>query len=466
MPTVDERDEPYPSTAALAAENARLSRSERLARVAAHRATERAARLHAVTAALSSALAPGEVASVVVNQGIAAMEAQAGSLAVLNAAHDALDVLAMVGYDPELAERFRYIPLDARFPLADVVRTGVPVWLRSYEERDARYPNLAALRRANGSGAMAAIPLTVHGRTVGAMGLNFHEAREFAEDDIAFILALAEQCAQALDRTRLYAAERGAREEAERARIAAEAANRAKSEFLATMSHELRTPLNAIGGYVELMLMGIRGPLTEQQREDLQRIERNQRYLLGLINDILNFARLESGRVTLALAPVAVDATLAELDALMGPQMRAKGIRYTYRSGDPSVTVRADRERLEQIVLNLLSNALKFTESGDVVLEWECLADEVAIRVRDTGDGIPSDRMQQIFEPFVQLDRGYRRTTDGAGLGLAISRELARAMYGDLTATSTVGIGSTFTLTLPRAATPGDCSPPRDAGAR
>lgn len=237
------------------------------------------------------------------------------------------------------------------------------------------------------------------------------------------------------------------------ARAEAEAANRAKTEFLAVMSHELRTPLNAIAGYVELMEMGIRGPVTREQLEDLQKIRRSQRHLLGLINDILSFARLDAGHVKYNFEDVPVNETLAVLDALTEPQVRGKGIQYGGGRCDPSLTVWADREKLRQILINLVSNAIKFTEpGGSIAVECEVSEEFVVFTVADTGRGIPPDKLSEIFEPFVQVNKQFTRDQDGVGLGLAISRDLAHAMYGELTVRSTLGVGSRFSLRLPRCA--------------
>jgi signal transduction histidine kinase len=254
------------------------------------------------------------------------------------------------------------------------------------------------------------------------------------------------------DAERLWAAAEAARAEAERARAEAEAANRAKSEFLAVMSHELRTPLNAIDGYAELMELGIRGPLTEQQREDLGRIRTSQRHLLGLINGVLNYSRIEAGAVRYAVEAVPVAETLATCEALTAPQARARSLALGFRGCDPALLARGDREKVQQIVLNLLSNAVKFTEAGGrVELGCEVRGEHVVITVVDTGRGIPADRLEQVFEPFVQVDASRTRTQEGVGLGLAISRDLARGMGGDLTAESTPGAGSRFILVLHRA---------------
>jgi signal transduction histidine kinase len=251
-----------------------------------------------------------------------------------------------------------------------------------------------------------------------------------------------------------------AREGAQRQRIEAENANRAKATFLATMSHELRTPLNAIAGYAELLQMGLRGPVTEAQRDDIARIQRSQRHLLSLVNDVLNFARIDAGQVRYDIADVRLTDVMGDVGTLVAPQLAAKGL--TFAADDAvsdacGLTVRADEEKLAQILLNLLSNAIKFTPAGGHVALACALHDAadgapaVRLRLTDTGVGIPADQLEAIFEPFVQVQRGLTRTSEGTGLGLAISRDLARAMGGDLAAESTVGAGSTFTLTLPRA---------------
>ena len=241
---------------------------------------------------------------------------------------------------------------------------------------------------------------------------------------------------------------------AQLARAEAETANRAKAEFLATMSHELRTPLNAIIGYADLMDLELRGPLTEGQREDVRRVRRSSQYLLGLINDTLNFARLEAGRVEITLDEIPVHDTLAGMETLISPQIEARHLTYRYERCDPGWRAVADRERLEQILVNLLTNACKFTEAGGrITLACELRVRELRIHVRDTGRGISPAKAATIFEPFVQVDRHLtHESQQGVGLGLAISRDLARAMGGDLTVQSTPGEGSVFTVHLRRGA--------------
>jgi signal transduction histidine kinase len=242
---------------------------------------------------------------------------------------------------------------------------------------------------------------------------------------------------------------------AEAARSAAEVANRAKSDFLATMSHELRTPLNAIAGYAQLMQLGVPEPVPSAHLEYLTRIQQSQRHLLGVINSVLNFARIEAGSVVYELRDVQIAALLAEVEPLVAPQMQTRGHKYACRLADPSLVVRVDPDKVRQILLNLLSNAIKFTpSSGEIILWAEALLDDperfAAIRVSDTGLGVPPDKLATIFDPFVQVESSHSRSAEGTGLGLAISRELARGMGGDLVVDSVLGQGSTFTLTLPR----------------
>jgi signal transduction histidine kinase len=250
---------------------------------------------------------------------------------------------------------------------------------------------------------------------------------------------------------RLLAESERARADAEAARAEAEAANRSKSEFLAVMSHELRTPLNAIGGYAELMEMGIRGPVTPQQGEDLRRIQTSQRHLLGLINEVLNYAKLETGTVHYEVADVLLRGAVAAAESLVAPQARAKGLTLAVDECPQGLAARADGEKLRQVLANLLSNAVKFTDAGQVEISCRDEGERVSIVVADTGIGIPADKLGAIFDPFVQVRSDLTRPHEGTGLGLAISRDLARGMGGDLTVESRPGEGSVFTLTLPRA---------------
>jgi PAS domain S-box-containing protein len=232
----------------------------------------------------------------------------------------------------------------------------------------------------------------------------------------------------------------------------AEALSRAKSQFLASMSHELRTPLNAIGGYAELIEMGLGGAVSDQQREYLSRIRGSQQHLLRIINDLLNYSRIESGKIAYEQEPVSLPSVIETVTAMIRPQATGKGVTLDVPQCRDNVVATGDRLKIEQVVLNLLSNAVKFTPSGGRVNAACHVADDKAmITVGDTGPGIPADRVEDIFEPFVQLGRSLSSGHEGAGLGLAISRDLARGMKGDVTVETSSGEGSIFTLSLPRA---------------
>jgi PAS domain S-box-containing protein len=302
-----------------------------------------------------------------------------------------------------------------------------PAW-RGFGKHAAEHPPMRG---------WLAVPLVARdGRNFGLIQLSDRYEGEFTEADEAILVQLAHMAAIAVENARLFRD--------------AQQANQAKAEFLAAMSHELRTPLNAVGGYVELLEMGIHGPLTDAQKESLARIAANQRHLLTLINDILSFVRLEAGRIEFDLRSLSAQEMLSSLEALVSPQAEAKGIAYTVERCEPTLCLRGDAERVRQILLNLVSNAVKYTpEGGWVILSCKAVEEWVDLRVRDSGVGIPPQEQERIFDPFQQVGRRLNQPQEGVGLGLAISRDLARAMAGDLTVESTPGKGSTFTLRLP-----------------
>jgi len=273
-------------------------------------------------------------------------------------------------------------------------------------------------------------------------------------------LRAAERARRRQFEVRQYLAERDAAEETLReserrlllAREQADAANRAKTDFLTTMSHELRTPLNAISGYVELLDMQVAGPVSEKQRNYLSRIQSSQRHLLSLLEEVLGFARLETGRLALSPQPVIVYDAIVALENVLQLEMQKKRLTFDCRVPDLGLVVLADPEKLRQILLNLVANGVKFTpEGGRITVGAAREVDRIRVWVTDTGIGIPSDQLENVFEPFFQVDHGPTRKYSGMGLGLAIARNLARAMNGEVSMESTPGVGSTAWLTLPAA---------------
>lgn len=240
------------------------------------------------------------------------------------------------------------------------------------------------------------------------------------------------------------------------ARKIAEAASDTKAKFLSMMSHELRTPLQAISGYSDLLIDGLSGPLNEDQLSDIRSIRSASDELVRLLNDILDFARLESGHAEMKLEPVNVHAALQRAENLLAPKFHEAGLAYSRVECDHDVAVRANPDRLQQVLLNLMTNAVKFTARGGLIsVECEATDGRSVVRIRDTGCGIPQDQLGRIFDPFVQVDRHrVEQRQRGVGLGLSISRELTRAMGGELTAESVVNEGSVFTISLPKAEVP------------
>ena len=437
-----------------ALESARRVAAEEAARVAADAARERIERLQQLTALLAAAHSIAEITKIVFTEGFRTFRVDAGSLAATDASGEFVQLLGDTGYE-QLPGHFRRFKRSERLPMNTVLQTGNQLVFGSRAERDTAYPALSEVLAPYESTVV--IPLGSRGRLVGALAMHWRAAGAPNADMLSFMHSFAQQCGQALERAQLYEAEQTARRDAEEARARADEANRAKSEFLAAMSHELRTPLNAIGGYAELIDLGVRGPVTPDQHEDLSRIRRSQQHLLGIINDLLNFSRIDAGQIDYEYADVPLDEIFEAVSQMIAPQAATKGIRFESLPCGPGVVVRVDRLKTEQILINLLSNAVKFTDSGgSVTLRCGDVAErDVGVEVSDSGTGIAPDQLDRIFEPFVQVGRSLTSTREGAGLGLAISRELARAMGGEVTVTSTVGVGSTFMLKLPRSAPDG-----------
>jgi nitrogen-specific signal transduction histidine kinase/CheY-like chemotaxis protein len=230
-------------------------------------------------------------------------------------------------------------------------------------------------------------------------------------------------------------------------------ATRAKDQFMAVMSHELRTPINAIMGYSDLLDLGVKGDLNDDQRAMLARVRDTSRHLLGLINEVLDLAKIGAGRMDLTIAELRVRDVVERAAQQILPIASAKGLalEVVHTDADADATVLADETRLTQIVINLLSNAVKFTTTGSISIGFARLGERVEILVRDTGPGISAEQQERIFEEFYQVEGGLARASGGTGLGLAIARRFARLMGGDITVSSVRGTGSEFRVHLPAA---------------
>ncbi len=349
----------------------------------------------------------------------------------------------------ELSRRYPP-PRDGATGVYHVLRTGTAELFADVTDEmlvagaiDAEHLQLT---RELGIRSVILAPIKTADRIFGVITLVAAESqRRYTDGDVQLVNELAHRAAIAMENARLH-------EAAIAARTQAEDANRVKMDFLATMSHELRTPLNAIGGYTSLLQLGVKGALTEEQLDFVRRIDRSGRYLLSLIQDVLSFAKLEAGRIELTLVPVAVRPLLEEMAALMLPQVREAGLDLEIAPCAADLGVQGDQERIRQILLNLVTNAVKFTPRGGRI-RIQCVAGDATVRieVHDTGMGIPSDKLEAVFEPFIQLQRTHAGAQTGTGLGLSISRDLAEAMQGTLTVRSVINEGSVFSLELARA---------------
>jgi signal transduction histidine kinase len=363
--------------------------------------------------------------------------------------------LAIVHPDPVRQALLR--ELEGRWSPAESDSFGAPAMLRSPQPMlvageaidaalaAARDPETLRILREIGVGSLLTVPLVIRDRVIGALTFVSGQRDAYSAQDVALAEDLAIRSAMALDSARLHG-------EALELRAKADAASQAKTVFLGAMSHELRTPLNAIAGYVDLIDLGLRGPVTDEQHIDLGRIRRNEQHLMALISDLLNLVRVGSGRVLYAIADLSAREMLVAAVEMVEPLIVQKTIVYDVAECDPAIRLRADAEKLTQILVNLLSNAIKFTPiGGRIFLECEADAEVVLLHVTDSGIGVPADKIEAIFEPFVQVKEGLAGRDTGVGLGLAISRDLARAMGGDLTVRSVLGEGARFTVSLPRA---------------
>jgi len=357
---------------------------------------------------------------------------------------------------PDVAFMPTPLRIDSPVPLAEVARTGKPVFLNGEMEL-RRYPAWGEGVLKAGGSAAAAVPVWANGHLRGVLGLTWNTPRVFNQDERAFVLTLGVMCAQAIMRGHLVAAERRAREIAEHA-------IQARGQFLRTMTHELRTPLTAVVGYTDLLSEEMVGKVTPVQKEHLRRARRASEHVLSLIEDLLGFARLEAGEEHIHLERIIAADIVEEALDIVRPIAELKGVRIRVEVPDVAITLETDRVKLRQILVNLVTNAVKYTDVGNVVLivrlEGIGMALKIYFEVTDTGRGIAAGDQGRVFDAFWRAPHPLRRESDGTGLGLPVARQLARLLGGDVfIAHSELGHGSTFVASLP-AQYPGPRSSP------
>ena len=422
-------------------------------------ASRRLRALAALSGSLTDPLGPAEAADIVERQALSALGAMSAVVMTLGdfpptsppsgepPTARSLRVVHAIGLPENMKATLDQLPLEAPVPLAEVARSGEPVFLDS-EPALRRYQHWGDAMIRAGASAAAIVPVWANGELRGVLGLAWARPQHFDEDERAFVLTLGVMCAQAIMRAYLRTAEHEAREAAERA-------NRSKTHFLATISHELRTPMNAVIGYTELLADEIDGPVTALQRERLGRVRTSGKHLLGLIEQLLGYARIEAGEETMGPEAVLLADIVEQSLVLVRPIAEQKGVSIMVEDRDAPAALYTDALKLRQILVNLLANALKFTDAGgDVVLlhrvddrEGETM---VCFEVTDSGKGIAPSDEERIFDAFWQADPTLTRSAGGTGLGLWVARKLARLLGGDvILARSAPGRGSTFVASLP-----------------
>jgi signal transduction histidine kinase len=431
----------FAAQAVIAMENARLLGELRERTQDLARSVEELKALREVGQAVNSTLDLRQVLSTILTRSVTLAEVDAGVIFRYSRAERAFHLVESVGWDEEMVRRVRGMRVDeAGTVVGQAVATQSPVQL----------PDIAAgpmtpLREVNLQGGFHAaliVPLIGAERTLGAIVLARRAAGEFPEDTVRLMQTLASQSALAIQNARLY------REIAEKSEELA-LASQHKSQFLANMSHELRTPLNAILGYAELLVDGIYGTLPERVQGVLERVQNNGKHLLALINDVLDLSKIEAGQLTLVLEEYSLAEVVHAVTVATEPLAATKGLAFAVTIADGLPNGYGDARRLSQVLLNLVGNAIKFTDAGEVTVSAEAEAGQFVLTVRDTGPGIAPEDQDHIFGEFHQVDNSNTRQKGGTGLGLAISKRLVAMQGGGIAVESQVGRGSTFRVTLP-----------------
>ena len=408
------------------------------------RMEQKVSQLQVISSLLSKAVTPAEIAEIVVSKGVEAVQADGGTIVIIEKDQETLRLLYTQGYKTQSKANWPTLTLSQKTPLADSIRAGQPVILNTLSEIERDYPGLSPTPEIESRVSIVSFPLIVHGKILGALGLTFNRTQEFRNTLIEYMRALADQAAQALDRARVY-------EEAQEERLKANKASQAKSLFLANMSHEIRTPMNAILGFSKLLREEKVSDL--EQEEFLRRIETNGDHLLHLIDDILDLSRVEAGQMRIEKLPFSLREMVKDIYQSLQGLVTEKNIKteLTLGSNLPSMIV-SDAVRIKQVLMNLVGNSAKFTQEGIIAIRVSADSSKQQIHfdIEDSGPGIPKAVQGELFKPFSQGDASITRKYGGTGLGLILSRRIAETLGGGLDLVkSEKDHGAIFRLTLP-----------------
>src|ERR1035441_10444783 len=401
-----------------------------------------------IASAMLSPLELSQVLDVALERASRGMGAPFGSITLLSADKTRLEFAAVYGLSADYGERFREIgllPADASSPSGRAVSTGKPYWVADI----TRHPLCASWKHISlgeGVRALICVPLMLGGEPAGTLNQYLAEPHRCRAHEVRLLQVVAQQVSLAIERARLY-------DRLKEQHAAALAASEHKSRFLATMSHELRSPMTAIVGFADLLREQIPGSLNAEQMRQVRMISASAQHIMAVLNDALDVARIEAGQIECLIEPVDATEVISEVTGMMAPLARAKRLNLDIvrepREPHEPLMVRCDRQRSKQILVNLVSNAIKFTARGHIEVSGfrdAAMPHHARIAVSDTGIGLRPDQVPLLFQEFQQLPTPYQHL--GAGLGLAISRKLARLMGGDIEVESDFGRGSTFTLML------------------
>ena len=439
-----------------------MARSLETHEAAVQRKVEETTTLYAIGQEIIAQVAFAPTLELIVARAHALLQADASLLALRQQDSDTFVIQAHSGTvsDPVTSVSFRSGDgLGGR-----IVATGLPIMVGDYPAEYADSPFRDVVQEA-GLRSWLGVPLQARDTVMGVLYVISRTPQQFRDDDQQLLSALGDQAAIAIENARLYEQVRQHTEELEtlviertrelqEANRQLEAASRHKSEFLANMSHELRTPMNAIIGFTRLVMRRSQDVLAPRQYENLEKILVSAEHLLSLINDVLDLAKVEAGRTEVYPVEFVLGPMLAECLHTVEPMLKSEQVRLVQEVEADLPTLYTDRDRVKQILMNLLSNAVKFTHTGTITVTAYSHNSAIVMAVADTGIGIPEEALARIFEEFRQVDSSTTREYGGTGLGLAISLQFARLMGGDITVQSTVGVGSTFTMTLPQRYTP------------